>query len=589
MAVLFFALAPSFGTLDAPLISDDTSALAYVAREAPFADWGQPQYGMRVIRFWRPLVTASLDVQELLTGVDPVPLRRYNLAWHAAGAVLAGLLALRLGAGRPGALAAGLLAGSFPEHGGTVTWIVGRVDSQTVPLVLLACWLALGRGAGAALGAALTAFLACASKELAFCVPALGLTLALARGGALRAALGTFLPLLVGASVAFLARRAALGTWVGGYPVHGLGPAAALAAGRAAVSFLWPVLVAGTAALLLSRAKAPAWRAAAFGVAAAGAALLPLFPLLSDGLVEEQNRRVLFLADALLAVAVGAGLRPRPGRAALVALLPVLLAVLVRAEGAFVDAREWADAAALAESHVARAREAVAGVPASEDPVFDSTFPREHGGAYCLAWGAADRFRAPFEASPRPVWPLRVLFAQRTPGERERRYVYRPHDHLVWPFGRAQRMVPEIPVTVGGERDFGPLVLDESVATVDAGGAVLEIWGTYTGRFEFLVYTELGYEPGTWGPAEGGVLELDPGGIQSPVRRVTLGDVLRLGTLATLGDALIQAADTGATRAYLELRVVDDARGIQNRPVAASRMLPLVWDAGLLERLGVGD
>ena len=590
--VLLVALLPSVGTLGAPLISDDAAALAYVHREGPWADGLQPQYGMGLIRFWRPLVTASLGLQETISGLAPLPLRSFNLAGHAIAALLVGLLALRLGGGRSGALAAGLLAATFPDQGGTVTWIVGRVDSLAVPLVFAALWLALDRGPGwgRRAPAALAAFLACATKEVAFTVPVLGALLAWGRGGTRPQILRAALPLALGAGLAFVLRRWALGLWVGGYPPADLGPAALVRALGPLLPTLGPLVVVGGLALALGRRPRGAWRAAAAGVALSLVALAPLLPLLADGVLEEQNRRWLMLADLGLALALGAGLGGAGHRLWMALGLVVLLAGW-RGIEAGRDTREWAAAGELAAAHVARTRATLEAVPAGPDPVFDATLPRLYRGAYCLNLGAADRFRVPFPATPRPVWPLRVLFAEDPPGSRERRYVHRPERDLVWAFGAGQRMVPELTVSVGGRTDFGPLTLDEGVARPEDGGPVLELWGSYPGRFEFLIYTELGYEAAPWTDAQGGVLEPHPLGPEShlaPVQRISLGDVLRLQSIASLSAALVQAADAGARVAYLEVRAVDDAKGIPNRPLAASPMIRLEWDADLLRRLGLG-
>ena len=77
----------------------------------------------RLLAFWRPVVTASWSLQEATTGVDPAPLRAFNLLCHAFAAAGIGLLARRLGAGAVGAVVAGGMAALFPEQGGTVTWV----------------------------------------------------------------------------------------------------------------------------------------------------------------------------------------------------------------------------------------------------------------------------------------------------------------------------------------------------------------------------------------------------------------------------------------------------------------------------------
>jgi len=188
----------------------------------------------------------------------------------------------------------------------------------------------------------------------------------------------------------------------------------------------------------------------------------------------------------------------------------------------------------------------------------------------------ADRFREPFEPAPRPVWPLRVMFVESVAGEREVAPASAPVAGLVWLFGEAPRTVPLLAVAVGGAVEFGPLPIDLEVA--QGGGPELALPGGHPGPFELVVYTELGYEAATWRPA----------GLGADVPRITLGEALRLRGLTTLGGALIQAADTGSRRAYLEVRAVREGEQ-GGAPLAASRLLLLVWEPDLLARLGVGD
>jgi hypothetical protein len=595
LAVLAAALAPHLGSLGAPWISEDSAALAYVHRAGPWADWCQGQYGMRIVRFWRPLVTTTLGVQEAWTGIAPAPLRAFNLLGHAAAAVLAGLLALRLGGRRRGACAAGVLAALFPDVGGTVTWIVGRVDSQTVPLVLGAAWAAMRRGRSPAwsVSAGALAFLAASSKELGFAAPGIGLALlwgaADERGLArVRSALAGAAPLFAGAGVAFLLRRLALGAWVGGYPPPPFGARDLLAAAVLVLRlFAWPLAALAAVALVgalsarAARSDRPTerWSAPAAAALAALLALGPLLPLLADGVLEPQNRRVLFLADALLATALGAALGRVRGAPAALALVAVAALFPQRGAAARADVREWVASAELAAARVDHARAALASAPPSDEPLLDATFPRVHGGAYCLAWGVADRFRAPFEATPRPVWPLRLMFVAGA-AARARPPVTPPRD------------APELPVSVGSRRDFGALAIEVDVAR--GLGPELELWGDYpaAARVEALVYTELGYEaavlgPAAFGPPEPGPDGPDgPDGTARPVMRVRLGAVLRASAVASLGEALLQAADAGARRAYLELRVVD---GAQAPPLAASRRIPLTWSPDLPARLAAID
>ncbi len=583
-AVALAAILPSVGTLGAPLVSDDAAALGYVHRGGLFDDWLGPQYGMRIIRFWRPMVTTSLALQERLTGVEPLPLRALNLLCHVATACLAASIARRLGAGALGGLAAGLLAASFPEQGGTVTWVVGRVDSLAAPFFLLACWLALGAAEGGrrlvhAVGAGLAALLACATKEIAFVVPAWGAALAFGRGDRPLAALRAAAPLLVGAVVAFLWRRLALGVWVGGYPPPeelGVG-----AVGRAATTFVavhgWILAGAVAAAALAAAGGCLRGRALAGGLVAALATAPPLFALLIDGHVEEQNLRAFQLADAGFAIAIGAALGPAANRRGLLPLLALLPLVGWRGILAATDTREWAAAGEVAAGAIASVRDKVDSAPPNEHPVLADVFPSHHGGAYCLAWGVADRYRPPFPEAHRPVWPLRPLFGSAASA---RPVLLERVRGLVWPLSSSALTVPELPVSVNGAMSFA-LRIDESVASAGGGDQVLELWGDFSGaRFEFVVYTEMGYEPAAWLTAGAGEPGTTPIGGTETVRRIALGDVLRCSGFVLLGEALLQVADLGATRAYLEVRVVAG-----DEPVAASRFLPLEWDADLMERL----
>ena len=148
--VVALGIAPSIGTFGAGLISDDGAALGYVHRMGPMSDWFQPEYDLRTVRFWRPMVTVSLGIQEALSGTSVIPLRLFNLACHLLMALTAVGVARRLRIPVLGSVLIGACVALFPYQGGTVTWIVGRVDSQSVPMVLLAIYFALGRRMGLA-------------------------------------------------------------------------------------------------------------------------------------------------------------------------------------------------------------------------------------------------------------------------------------------------------------------------------------------------------------------------------------------------------------------------------------------------------
>ena len=383
------ALLLAWGSLDAGLISDDGAVLGYVHREGLASDWHTTQYDLRTVRFWRPLVTTSLAVQEAWTGVRPAPLRLFNLACHAAAALLLGALARRLGAGRAGAAAVAVLAAAFPAQGGTVTWVVGRVDSLPAPLALAACLFALDRRR---LAAAVACLLACASKEIAFVTPLWAFLLAWGRGDRVPAAARAALPVALAAGVAFGWRAYAIGDPVGGYTREGgLEADLPLLVRAWAVALVWP-LGGALAALGLGRLagtlRPRPWLAA---VAASAAAALPLYHVLAPGTVDPVHQRTLLFCDLPLMLAVGAALG-RPRRPPVSRRFPFWAAWLVvaalgtqRLVEACGDVDEWTAAGRLAESHVARTRATLEGLPAADEPVLDSTFPATQGGAYVLS------------------------------------------------------------------------------------------------------------------------------------------------------------------------------------------------------------
>lgn len=188
--------------------SDDFLALHY-ARDLDnvLRDFVGPQYGAADIwLFYRPLITLSFWLDQLVAGADPFVSHLSNVLAHGASALLVALIWRRfLPDGR--AFLAGLLWAVIPGHAGSISWAVGRVDSHTTVWCLLAVWLFLRQcerargGAGEparAWPAALATLLALMSKESAFVLPALATVLAFCvRGGT------------AGQRVAFAARQSA--------------------------------------------------------------------------------------------------------------------------------------------------------------------------------------------------------------------------------------------------------------------------------------------------------------------------------------------------------------------------------------------
>lgn len=662
---------PVWGLLGAGLISDDGPVLAYVHAHGPFADWFQTEYDARFFRFWRPLVTTTLDVQAALTGTAPVPLRLFNVLGLFVAALAAVKLARQLGASGAGALLVGILVAWFPYQGGTVVWIVGRVDSQCVPLALLALVAVLAGRAG---WACLALFLALATKEVAIAVVPAAFALVAARR-ALRSdagaasARGPLVGLVVTAAVVLVWRRLALGEWVGGYP-GGLG--AALGAGeplavlanivRATAAPLAGLLVlvvvvalagallarrgttrptgsamdgaearhtasaraeAAHAATAVSEARhtasgatpkkahssaapsdpeAPRLACAALWITLAGlAAMGPLVGNLVAGDLTAYHVRTTMLADALLCLVLAVCFVPRAPRAlAHVGVLAFVVLGGLRAVEARADALEWGTAGDRSAALVAELRERVRDrVPEPRtEPVLTAALPRTHEGAYMFHWGVADRFRPPFRAATAPIWPWRPLFPERVA---ERTSATQVVEHLRWPFRDDLRTVPQLPVTVvASASDPVPLGPSEAVpvtaALLTEPGPLFVAEGTFPGaRYEVLLFTELGFHAGTWGgPLTGAELGVVPEGAPDPP---PFGGVLALRDLLQLEpggpgsggpylyEALRLAADMGATEAYLELRVVDDARGQRHRPVATSRWIRLAWEPELRDVL----
>jgi hypothetical protein len=218
-----------------------------------------------------------------------------------------------------------------------------------------------------------------------------------------------------------------------------------------------------------------------------------------------------------------------------------------------------------------------------------------------LLWGVADRFRAPFPETPRPIWPWRPIWDG---PEMARDSVTTPRNHLRWEFGEAKRNVPLLPV-VRGEANASvepvtELKLTENLLTEE--GPILRIEGSFPGaRFEALIFTELGYAIGLHGgPKQYGPMEALPnreagekesqvpapfGGLIS-LRQLLMMRPMGEGTPGVaLWEAIALAADLGAREAYLELRASDDGRGKKDRVVGASQWIKLTWDKSLRDVL----
>ena len=620
--VALVGIAPSLGTFGAGLISDDGAALGYVHHAGPFSDWLRPEYDLRTIRFWRPLVTLTLGLQEITTGVAPVPLRVFNLICHVLMAVLAVGISRRLRVPVLGAVLVGFGVGLFPHQGGTVTWIVGRVDSQSVPLVLAAVYCALS---GRMRVASLFTFLALATKEIGLVTPPIIAVLLTAswlgserdsRGSLWRTLLSMW-PVVLIFVVTVSWRRLALGTWAGGYPgglsaafPEGVTASALAGMGKAALLSLgWPLIALSIGAVACSaRGWQTGWdRESSQGMWLLGAGLLcclgstaPLATQLAQGVIPGEHERTLLLADTMLLIGLGGAILAFSRVQSSARHLPlVALLTLLGGRGleAWKDTHDWALAGDMAEMLVAATADSISDEPASLKPVLSASPPRitdEH--AYVLQWGVADRFRAPFPPSPRPVWPWRAIFDA---NEMLRNSVTTPQSGLRWPFGRAPRTVPTLQVTrgeVGAPKDVAVSHLELDASLLTEGGPLLEVSGAFPGaRFEALLFTELGYAIGLYGGRKTyGPMEAVPDGGEAPPPFGGVISMRELLLLMPMGDgtggvalweAIKLAADFGATEAYLELRASDDARGKKDRAVGASSWIHITWEKSLRDAI----
>ena len=194
----------------------------------------------------------------------------------------------------------------------------------------------------------------------------------------------------------------------------------------------------------------------------------------------------------------------------------------------------------------------------------------EHAGAYCLSFGVAARFRAPFPAAPRPVWPWRLAFVEQP--EREREPLSAPRaDGSIRPLDDPLH-VPELAVSGEDGRSLARVTVDERsiLAAVDRSPRLALAGGPPGARIEGVVFTELGYDPVPLGALDGA------GGLSFSAMQL----LAQSSGVAAVAQTLAQTADLGGRNAYLELRALGPAGEV----VAASRWIELAWPADLLAR-----
>jgi hypothetical protein len=345
-----------------------------------------------------------------------------------------------------------------------------------------------------------------------------------------------------------------------------------------------------------------------------------LLPMLAGGPLGLEHRRwwaVPELAVSLglgLALAPGRGASPRPtaglaspganpggqtagrpfGRMRLSLALVLALTSLWRAGLARADVQRWAQAGQAAEAQVESVRACLSGLPASELPLLvkDVAHLTADGRAYVLHFGLADRLRPPFEPAQRPVWPWRVLFADGSLWSRDPLGANLSAACHLTP-GEGPQGTPLLPVQclLAGQPASAFEVRTDLVATLSRGEGP-EVWSPAPpsgGRFEALLVTELGYcvaalqNPSWVLPQE----SEQPTPVPSASPEVhfacgwSLRDLLAASGQVRLVDALAQAADFGASSAFLELRQVDG----EGRVLAVSPWVKLHWSPKLRDAL----
>lgn len=437
--------------------SDDFIAMHYAQDLGrALSDFAGPQYGATDLWwFYRPLVTLSFWVDQVLGGADPFVAHANNVVAHGFNALLAGLLWRRF---LPDAQAclAGALWAIMPSHAGSIAWAVGRVDGHATLWCLLALWLfarrdeRLGereraaasreqRSAGypvdellleervrqskrrsAAWPMMLALAAALCTKELAMVVPPLAAMLAFVRmspapigvrtARSLRRALPLFAVLLV-----YLPYRLLVLGRFGGYsgfhfepsamlwgfvdvtadllvPLRWIGlPDAMALAPLPEQVWLW-IAALPFVAVVVQLAKNPRWFAA---IAVYVVALVPMAGLLSAD--HAQNLRIYYLPTVALA-----GLLAAPGPVAVLVLLAWANPLMaMRHEQHRVDV-------ASAAMHKALVLEANEG---TEGPMFVAGLPHANPSATAIQFhfGVDRMLQPPFSPSGQRLFALRPL------------------------------------------------------------------------------------------------------------------------------------------------------------------------------------
>lgn len=150
VAVSLYSLAPwfqgvelGFVNYDDPLLlsSDNPAIRDGLLGGLPelLAFWRHPQF----MDAWLPLYYWSLALDHALFGTDPGGYHLHSVLLHGLGAALLVGVAARMGLGRLGAMAAGVLYAVHPVLTENVAWVASRKDVLSFAWMLGASWLYL--------------------------------------------------------------------------------------------------------------------------------------------------------------------------------------------------------------------------------------------------------------------------------------------------------------------------------------------------------------------------------------------------------------------------------------------------------------
>jgi hypothetical protein len=420
--VCLLAPLPFLPTLWAGILADDFFfTTIFAGMPVPFAEYVLPALlSMKHVptTFYRPLAFVTLYGEMRAWGVWPLPMHATNLALHGLAAAGVWWLASRLATGPQRRVAAviGALAWAwFPRRVEAVAWLSCRPDvlATAIGTWAIVAWVeAEERGARWLRGAAVVLWIAAmASKESVVVLPLVLLAVSPRRGESWARSTVRLWPFAAALAAFLIARRLALGAWIGGYGAAALQPAFLTAVKHLVyptvppLTFLNRPLLDHTVNLVTTGAMGivtlalwawifrwrsePAVRAGAAWVVAAALPVITLLPSLSSPM----NDRLLHLSGIGFGLVL-AGWTSHAGRAARCAV--GLIVVLLTAQ-TIALAEAWRLAGTLTERLVEEVASHVRAGP-GDVPVLVAAAPDSYRGALMLRNGlgfALQRLGAP--------------------------------------------------------------------------------------------------------------------------------------------------------------------------------------------------